>query len=118
RPGRTAGSRRRSRRASRPLDRVLADWLAGSHPAQLVEAQAGASGHLLEPADGLELVAGDRLLGQVEVLGHVLVGPSLDDQELEAAEAVVIGPCQPLADELAQGLGQKPFLGLAALAAA
>src|SRR5947207_11373901 len=88
--------------------------IVASPPAELVEAQAGAPGHLLEPADGLELVAGHRLLGQVEVLGHVLVRPPLDDQELEAAEAVEVGPRQPLADELAQSLAQELRLVLTA----
>ena len=87
-------------------------------PPQLVEAQPGAAGHLLEPGDRLELVAGHGLLGDVEVLGHVLVGPALDDQELQAAEPVVVAARQPFADELAHGLGQEPLLGLAPLAAA
>src|SRR6516165_1540551 len=77
---------------------------------ELVEAQPGAAGHFLEPADCLELVAGHRLLGQVEELRHVLVGPPLDDQQLEAAEPVVVAAGEPFADELPQGLGEQAFL--------
>src|SRR3954451_13714400 len=98
------------------LSRPLVGWSVGrSVPAQFFEAQPGLAGHLLEPGDGLELVAGHRLLGQAEELRHVLVGPPLDDQELEAAESVVIAAGQPLAHELPEGLAEQPLLGLAAL---
>src|SRR5271157_5191444 len=85
---------------------------------QLVEAQACTAGHLLEPGDSLELAAGHGLLGDIQEPGDILIGPALDDQQLQAADAVVIFPRQPFANELAHGFAEQLLLGLAALSAA
>src|SRR5712671_4210385 len=70
-----------------------------------------------QPGDEIELVVGDLLFGDPQLLGSVLVRPAPDEEELGTLQLGPFSPFAPTGDLIAEGFSDRLLLQVLSLAA-